>query len=319
MKKDDLEYQSGQEYAPLPDEYLQGGGNIVPPAEKRRPVWKKMIYMAAAFALMAYVAFQPAQSDTAQEPVTEVDAPQGTQEMVTVPEETQEPVPTQEDDGNETPTEGPESYPFGNGIVHYVVYNDSFDPATYENRILAEGDWQEAELAAGMEYTLPDYEPQEGFVFQGWVMQYKTKSLSGKKLSLLGGAVTAEDVRVEEPDEDGNRRVEIHAAWMSANQGELSRWPYLLTLDANGGSIENAEQMTKDAMMPMMSGGRAFLCAYSVPERDGYRFTGWYESPEGGKEKEWVNGLDFYEKSGDDYDWSSTIPVTLYAGWEKTE
>ena len=59
MKKDDLEYQSGQEYAPLPDEYLQGGGNIVPPAEKRRPVWKKMIYMAAAFALMADVAFQP--------------------------------------------------------------------------------------------------------------------------------------------------------------------------------------------------------------------------------------------------------------------
>lgn len=55
-------------------------------------------------------------------------------------------------------------------------------------------------------------------------------------------------------------------------------WPNLLTLDANGGTIENENTMTYDAATPMGSGGYVYLCAYPIPVREGYTFTGDYTS-----------------------------------------
>ena len=49
MKKNDLEYSTGQEYTTLPDEYLQGSGNKTVYSKSKKATWKKMIYTVAAF------------------------------------------------------------------------------------------------------------------------------------------------------------------------------------------------------------------------------------------------------------------------------
>lgn len=63
MKKD-MEYNTGQEFEPLPDEYLQGGENASAEDKSRKSARKKMIYMVAAFSVMAYTAIVPYASET---------------------------------------------------------------------------------------------------------------------------------------------------------------------------------------------------------------------------------------------------------------
>ena len=46
-------------------------------------------------------------------------------------------------------------------------------------------------------------------------------------------------------------------------------------------------------------------------------FTGWYTEADGGDRKTRLFGMDFYEKNGEDYDWSHPKTITLYAGWVK--
>ena len=50
----------------------------------------------------------------------------------------------------------------------------------------------------------------------------------------------------------------------------------MLTLDANGGTINSSASETMNACGPFMSGSVIYPAAYGVPVRDGYRFTGWY-------------------------------------------
>lgn len=59
MKKNDLEYNLGEEFAALPDEYLQGAGNQPVSVKKRKASWKRMLYMAAAFTVITYEAIAP--------------------------------------------------------------------------------------------------------------------------------------------------------------------------------------------------------------------------------------------------------------------
>lgn len=51
---------------------------------------------------------------------------------------------------------------------------------------------------------------------------------------------------------------------------------------------------------------------------EGYIFTGWYAEPDcNGKQVKMLMGIDFYEKKGDEFDWSTTKPITLCAGWAR--
>lgn len=59
MKKNDLEYNLGEEFATLPDEYLQGTGNQPVSVKKRKAPWKRMLYMVAAFSMITYEAIAP--------------------------------------------------------------------------------------------------------------------------------------------------------------------------------------------------------------------------------------------------------------------
>ena len=79
-----------------------------------------------------------------------------------------------------------------------------------------------------------------------------------------------------------------------------------------------------DAETPFASEGMSYLAAFPVPEREGWRFTGWYDAD--GAPVEALTYFDFYENkrwvaSGDggywDADWDKPVTVTLYAGWEK--
>lgn len=70
--KNDMEYSAVQEYMPLPDEYLQGGGNALTEKKGGKTVWKKMMYMTAALAVTAYTAVGAfASSDTPVPPQTD--------------------------------------------------------------------------------------------------------------------------------------------------------------------------------------------------------------------------------------------------------
>lgn len=165
-----------------------------------------------------------------------------------------------------------------------------------------------------MNYPLPEPEPVDGYRFLGWVLYYDTTLKPDPSMGMAGAALDSGNICYVKPA-DGSRNIEVHAAWQ--RDGE-SNWPSLLTLDANGGTIENESVMTYDAATPMGSGGYVYLCAYPVPVREGYTFTGWYTTPDGTGQKETrLLGLEFYEKNGDEYDFSSMKEITLYAGWAK--
>lgn len=311
MKKD-LEYNMGQEFELPPDEYLQGGGNEVPEGRKRKAVWKKMIYMVASFSVVAYVAVSssdsmiPAHIGTDNK-VTDKE-PQGIsdkQDAAEVPE-------TEAPDGQKENASLPslKIYPIEDGTSFYVVNNETYDMNSETGyRILGQGFIFESLLLQGMDYQLPKHEPSEGYEFLGWVIYY-----DGGNYGMAGNALTAENVCYVKP-ENGSRSIEVHAAW---RRDGIGQHPYLLTLDANGGTIEGESTATYDAAGPMESGTNIYLCAYPVPEREGYTFAGWYANPDSsGKQTNKLFGLDFYEKNGDAYNWSKTIPITLYAGWVK--
>ena len=305
--KNDMEYNIGQEYAALTDEYSQGGGNTAAEGKSRKAPWKKMMYMAVAFMVMAYTAICPYASDT--EVSLETDGYQPTEAKQ--PEEPyEEPVEVREEQfGNDELPTLP-IYPIEDGTSYYVVYNDTYDPDNnWNNRVLEEGFIFEAQLAQGMDYALPEYEPVEGYIFMGWVIYYESGNMG-----MAGEALTANNICYVKP-KDGSRSIEVHAAW---RHDGIGKWPHLLTLDANGGTIENEGSVTYDADGPMASGSYVYLCAYPLPVREGYTFTGWYAEPDcNGKQVKRLMGIDFYEKKGDDFDWSTTKPITLYAGWAR--
>lgn len=304
----------GAEYTPLPDEFLQGGGKKTnEPEKKRNRRMRRMYGMTAAFVLAGCILFG----------VT--------------------------DSGKDIPADGTEIAENTAGqkkdddTVHILVYNDSFDEKHFQqsglgeyNLLLAEETFAESYFTEGGSYTLPSYEKaqeENGYKFLGWAAYYKKKKADGgPKLVLLPDTLTEENLLCFAPA-DGVREVEIHAAWRTAESGDGtqtgSNMTNTLILQAPGGLIEGEESITYNAATPLASAGAVYLCAYPVPVREGYTFTGWFETPEAGEKDgtgteafqsvERLNATAFYEKDegAAEPDWSAPKSIVLYAGWKK--
>lgn len=301
MRKSDKEFNSNTaaEYSPLPDEFLQGGGRISGNKTVNKK-HKRMIFMTAAVLVIAAAAMPFAKSEAVSEktpPTQDISQPQ--QEDTLPPDEPQK------------------LYPLGDGTVKYEIYNDSyyFTGEVIEgdgNKLIASGVLPETSFTETAGVEMPQYEPQQGYTFMGWVACYSTEETKNQT-QLIGNTLTADTVELIVPV-DGVRNVQIHAAW---RRTEENSYPYTLTLNANGGEIDGGQSVSFDAAGPMMSGCCVYLCAYPVPTREGYVFTGWYSEQSGGNAVTRLYGTAFYEKNGDEPDWQTVKPITLYAGWEK--
>lgn len=101
---------------------------------------------------------------------------------------------------------------------------------------------------------------------------------------------------------------------------------YALILDANGGTIDKAISKGYDYLGGRNSGTRMYVFHY-IPEREGYKFTGWNSKPDGlGKKCDFVYWKDWSvdPNSNSEYvredltkDESRYKNLILYATWEK--
>ena len=319
MKNNDLEYNMSNEYTPLPDEYLQGGGNVViKNAKSKKKSLRKMLYMVTAFSFMSYSIITSDILDTSASFGN--NGQSHTSENLVKPSDT--PVKPSDTSDNVQIQKLP-VYPIEDYTSFLTVYNDSYDiENNLENTVLANSIIFDRNIAEGYDYSMPDYKPQENFIFMGWVVYYDTDYETGPRVGMLGDALTLADMCYIKPESDGSRSIQIHAAW---RYDGTSNMPFILTLDANGGSIENKTSVTYDAVGPLWSGANVYLCAYPVPVREGYTFAGWYDTPDLSQKPVSVlqSPVFFNEKVGEDgsvrIDWSSPKPLTLYAGWVKNQ
>lgn len=343
----------GAEYTPLPDEFLQGGGKTPDePEKKRNRRMRRMYGMTAAFVLAGCILFGvtdsgkdiPADGTEIAENTAgqKKDDGTGTAGNTDASDNTETAGNTGASDNTGTADSMPE-YPLADGIVHILVYNDSFDEKHFQqsglgeyNLLLAEETFAESYFTEGGSYTLPSYEKaqeENGYEFLGWAAYYKKKKADGgPKLVLLPDTLTEENLLCFAPA-DGVREVEIHAAWRTAESGDGtqtgSNMTNTLILQAQGGLIEGEESITYNAATPLASAGAVYLCAYPVPVREGYTFTGWFETPEAGEKDgtgteafqsvERLYTTAFYEKDegAAEPDWSAPKSIVLYAGWKK--
>ena len=165
--------------------------------------------------------------------------------------------------------------------------------------------------------TLPQPETPEGFAFLGWAAHFSGDKDTYPKWSLLTERFTAEDALRIQPDEEGNRSVDIHAVWSSQDP---AAWQMIMVLDANGGTMEGQPSQTYNALTPKYSGGTVYLCGYPTPEREGYHFAGWYlTTDEGDIRVETLPASRFFAQKGGEPDYNVPLELHLMAGWEKTE
>ena len=315
------------EYQPLPDEYLQQEHPMENRKREQKRKWMRMFCMLTACVLLGYSIYQ-AQAGQTQEAV-----PATTEEVQATagPGENRE-------DGDSGPVQSPavetktdiaiadtaESspghYPLEGGILYYKIYNETMlDQPTADEweRILEEGEIPVEQLLAGEVIGLPQPEVPEGFVFLGWAAHFPGEKETYPKWSLLTEAFTAEDAARIQPDENGNRSVDIHAVWRTQDP---DAWQMRMVLDADGGLIEGQTTQTYNALPPKYSGGTVYLCGYPVPEREGYDFTGWYIITEEGKTRvETLPASRFFGEKNREPDYSQPLELHLIAGWEKTE
>lgn len=293
----DLEYPDPvEEISPPGAEFPTPGAEFSVPVEfhraaaddgagERKKPKKRLLSLAAAFLTVAALTLPGNSSSPSPAPTTEP-SPAPTTEP--------SPIPTEE-------LPEPGIYPLSSGTLEILVYSGVYDPENNWNEgILYQGSFPENEFT---ELALPEMKPMEGFVFMGYVM------LSTGQDRLLGNTLTAEDAELNAPGKDGIRRLEIHGAWRS----EESAKPWMpLTLDANGGS-----PLTKyDATGPLASAGTVYTCAYPIPERSGYRFAGWYATPDcSGNPVKRIPADDFFEADAEGIHWDRSTPITLYARW----
>ncbi|MGN0375010.1 MAG: InlB B-repeat-containing protein [Butyrivibrio sp.] len=316
----DLEYNMGNEYTPLPDEYLQKSGEVQPEGRhNKKTSLKKALYMIVAFSVMTFSVLLP--GALTPSPSTGNDGDSGN---VTTPGNQNQNTETS-DSGHDISGEIPTNpiYPIEDGTSYLTVYNDSFDMSDpdniLKNKVLLTDFIFEQTLAQGMEYAMPAYEPQEGFIFMGWVVYYEKDYETGVRMGMLGDTLTAGNICYIRP-EQGSRNIEVHAAW---RYDGISNMPCMLNLDANGGKIENENSVTYDAIGPMWSGSYIYLCAYPIPVREGYTFTGWYDNPDcSGPQKSVMQAAAFFNEEvnedGNIYpNWNSPRTITVYAGWVK--
>ena len=351
----------GAEYTPLPDEFLQGGWKKTNEPEKKRDRRMRRMYgMTAAFVLAGCVLFGvtdpgkdiPADDTEITENATGSKTNEGTEAGKTDNTaaagntDASDNTGTADNTGASDNTGAADSipeYPLADGTVHILIYNDSFDEKHFlqsglgeYNLLLAEETFAESYFTEGGSYTLPSYDKtqeENGYEFLGWAAYYKKKKADGgPKLVLLPDTLTEEDLLCFAPA-DGVRKVEIHAAWRTAESGDGtqtgSNMTNTLILQAQGGLIEGEESITYNAVTPLASAGAVYLCAYPVPVREGYTFTGWFETPEAGEENgtgaeafqsvERLYATAFYEKDegAAEPDWSAPKSIVLYAGWKK--
>lgn len=194
------------------------------------------------------------------------------------------------------------------GTVYYSVYNDSFD-ANYDNLLLDSGSISVSRLKAGESLGMPSPVPVDNYEFVGWVV-----CGGGKAAKLSSEVLDIDAVSGFTPNGDGDLKLSIHALWRNL---DTSNTISVLTLDANGGTIDSASSVTLGAAGPMLSGSIVYLCAYPEPERSGYAFTGWYRDPDcGGEPLSFLSPQEFFAKQNGETDWTKSVTVTLYAGWE---
>ena len=228
-------------------------------------------------------------------------------------------------------------FPLSSGKVSIVVYNDtmSFQVPTpvgneYEYTILDVNTFPMEEF---FEYELPEPIAPSGYTFLGWVVHVGNPfdlnsewnpfafydgdppvdvlTSSGSYAFPVERTLTRADVEHIPPDAEGVRNVNVHAVWTRQDPAEE-----LLFLGDGQGNLT-----AYDMDVPLASEGYLYLCRYPVPEREGWTFTGWYDS-EGNRVDLLVCYFSFvpmlYNEDGDfiGYDWNTYTPVYLTAGWK---
>lgn len=316
MKNNDLEYNICREYTELPDEFRYADTDTVKQNNSKKPLWKKMIYMVAALSIIVYKAIIPFDLDilASSEDSSQLQVSEGTDLSNGQSQQGSEGQQENGEPKGDTPLPVLPIYPLEDDVISFItIYNDSIDPVSLDSKIVSR-DFITYAILGESGYAMPAYEPQDGFVFMGWVVYYDKNMETGPSLGKIENVFTGSDYLHIKP-QAGSRPVEIHAAWR--NDG-ISKWANMLTLNANGGTIEGSSLVTYDARTPMGSAGKVYLCAYPVPVRDGYTFAGWYAEQDcSGKQCTLLYGADFYERTKEGIDWSSSKPITLYAGWVK--
>lgn len=283
MKKDDLEFGSATEFTPLPDEFGENTRAPDTPSPKKRG-WRKKAFLISAAMIFAGMLILPSERKTQ-----------------TAPDNSQPPQPTVTD-GVILPT--------ANGTVYYTVNNCSFDE-NYMPLVLAEDSISVADLAAGASITLPQPVQVDGYEFVCWVMSGR-----GDPMPVTNGSIGIDDVRSRMPDENGDIRITVNAVWRPVTDNGMR---FTLTMDANGGAIDDDQSKTVNACGPLMSGTNTYPAAYGTPQRDGYIFTGWFADAEcSGDSVKIIPATSFFAVNANgETDWSAPITVTLYAGWAK--
>lgn len=213
-----------------------------------------------------------------------------------------------------------QTFPLSEGMIYVTVYNNSFDMSAADDpydpyaRVLMRKEIPESEFT---ELVLPEPDYVGGdWEYTGYAIQYNGAFDRGRDESNtygtfarpIGDILSWDEVEWVPPSEDGVRYVNIHAMWRSRITDHI-KMP--LVFDDGMGNTTTYEGDT-----PFASEGYAYVYAYPVPEREGYRFTGWYDSE--GNLVEAVAYTDFldYNSAEGDYDWTHPHPFVLYAGWE---
>lgn len=314
------------EYQPLPDEYLQREHPRESADRGQKRKYLRMLCMLTACVLLGYSTYQ-AEAGQAEGPAPsarETQAPAGTGENREDGEGEPVQSPAAETKTDiaiaDTTESSPRQYPLEGGTLYYKIYNETMleQPTTDAwERILEEGEISIEQLLAGEVITLPQPEVPEGFAFLGWVAHFRGEKDTYPKWTLLTESFTAEDAVRIQPDDDGNRRVDIHAVWKPTDS---AAWQMLMVLDADGGTIEGQPSQTYNALTPKYSGGTVYLCGYPIPERKEYRFTGWYlTTDEGDVRVETLSASRFFAQNNGEPDYNTPLKLHLTAGWEKTE
>lgn len=328
-----LEYQTlprdsiAPEYPPLPDEYLQQDRLVWNGKQEQKERQKnqkrkamRMVCMLAACVLLGYSVYG---AEAGQEKIP-VQAVEESEPSVAGGED--DPAQTADTemkaaaDTEEIAEQTKGFYPLEGGILYYKIYNETHlanPTADAWERILEEGEISIEQLLAGEVITLPQPETPEGFAFLGWAAHFSGDKDTYPKWSLLTERFTAEDALRIQPDEEGNRSVDIHAVWSSQDP---AAWQMIMVLDANGGTMEGQPSQMYNALTPKYSGGTVYLCGYPTPEREGYHFAGWYlTTDEGDIRVETLPASRFFAQKGGEPDYNVPLELHLMAGWEKTE
>ncbi len=325
-----LEYQTlprdsiAPEYPPLPDEYLQQDRLVWNGKQEQKERQKnqkrkamRMVCMLAACVLLGYSVYG---AEAGQEKIP-VQAVEESEPSVAGGED--DPAQTADTemkaaaDTEEIAEQTKGFYPLEGGILYYKIYNETHlanPTADAWERILEEGEISIEQLLAGEVITLPQPETPEGFAFLGWAAHFSGDKDTYPKWSLLTESFTAEDALRIQPDEEGNRSVDIHAVW---NSQDPAAWQMIMVLDANGGTMEGQPSQMYNALTPKYSGGTVYLCGYPTPEREGYHFAGWYlTTDEGDIRVETLPASRFFAEKGGEPGYSQPIELNFVAEWK---